>query len=152
VSSFDYPIAAIPHDTPKTPQGMWVLPGTYQARLTVGGRAYRQAVVVKMDPRVKTLPADLQVQWKRSKAVDDGLRQAAAALADLTHRLMGASDADKAATQKVIDALNTATTPLPDLLAQLQVAPARPTDAADASVTAALAALDAALAQYKVLK
>jgi len=152
VSSFDYPIAAVPHNTPKAPQGMWVLPGTYQVRLTVGGRAYRQAVVVKMDPRVKTLPADWQLQWKRSKAVDDGLRQAAAAVADLTRRLAASAAPDRPAIQRALDTLTAASAPLPDLLAQLQAAPARPTDAVDAAVTSALTATDAALAQYKALK
>ena len=34
----DYPIAAIPHDTPRLPLGPTVLPGTYTVRLTVDGK------------------------------------------------------------------------------------------------------------------
>jgi hypothetical protein len=38
VERFTYPIAAVTGNTPKTPQGIFVLPGTYQVRLTVDGR------------------------------------------------------------------------------------------------------------------
>lgn len=49
-----YPIAAVPGDTPRQPQGPSALPGQYTVRLTVGGHAYNAPLIVKMDPRVKT--------------------------------------------------------------------------------------------------
>ena len=152
VPTFDYSIAAAPHDTPKSPQGIWVMPGTYQVRLTAGGRAYRQAVVVKMDPRVKTSVLDLGLQFKASKTIDDGLRQAAAALADLKGRAASASSPDRAAAiQAVASEVERASAPLPDLLARLQSADMRPTDALTAATTAALASLTTALADYQAL-
>ena len=51
---YDYPIAAIPADTPRSPQGPSALPGQYTVRLTVGEKTYTAALTVKMDPRVKT--------------------------------------------------------------------------------------------------
>jgi len=51
---YDYPIAAIPGDTPRLPQGPSALPGSYTARLTVNGHTFTQTFTVKMDPRVKT--------------------------------------------------------------------------------------------------
>ena len=54
-----YPIAAIPGDTPREPQGPHALPGKYTARLTVDGHSYTQPFVVEMDPRVKTPAAGL---------------------------------------------------------------------------------------------
>ena len=51
---YDYPIAAIPGDTPRLPQGPSALPGQYTVRLTVAGKAYTAPLTVKMDPRVKT--------------------------------------------------------------------------------------------------
>jgi len=153
VPTFDYSIAAAPHDTPKSPQGIWVMPGTYQVRLTAGGRAYRQAVVVKMDPRVKKSVLDLGLQFKASKTIDDGLRQAAAALVDLRGRVAAASSADRsAAIQAVIGEVERASAPLPDLLARLQGADMRPTDTLTAAVTAAVAGLTTALADYQALK
>lgn len=51
---YDYPIAAVPHDTPRLPLGPNALPGQYTVRLTVNGHSYTQALDIKMDPRVKT--------------------------------------------------------------------------------------------------
>jgi hypothetical protein len=153
VPAFDYSIAATPHDTPRSPQGIRVMPGTYQVRLTAGGRAYRQAVAVKMDPRVKTSVLDLGLQFKASRTIDDGLRQAAAALADLRGRVTTASSPDRtSAIQAVIGEVERASDPLPDLLARLQGADVRPTDALTAATTAALAGLTTALADYQALK
>jgi hypothetical protein len=50
---YDYPIAAIPGDTPRLPQGPSALPGQYTVRLTVGGQSFSEPLTVKMDPRVK---------------------------------------------------------------------------------------------------
>jgi photosystem II stability/assembly factor-like uncharacterized protein len=49
----DYPIAAIPGDTPRYPLGPNALPGSYTARLTVNGKSYTEPLTVKMDPRIK---------------------------------------------------------------------------------------------------
>jgi photosystem II stability/assembly factor-like uncharacterized protein len=53
-SHHDYPIAAVPHDTPRNPLGPTVLPGTYNVRLTVDGKTLTAPLIVKMDPRIKT--------------------------------------------------------------------------------------------------
>jgi hypothetical protein len=152
VPSFEYGIAAVPFNTAKSPQGMWAMPGTYQMRLAVNGRAYRQAVLVKMDPRVKTTVADLTLQYKQSKALDDAMRQASAASADLKKRLATAPGADHAALQSLSDTLEAAYAPLPDLFTRIQAAAARPTDAQDAAATAALAKINKLLADYQTIK
>jgi len=51
---FGYPIAAVPGDTPRVPQGPNALPGQYTVRLNVNGHTYNEPLTVKMDPRVKT--------------------------------------------------------------------------------------------------
>jgi photosystem II stability/assembly factor-like uncharacterized protein len=56
----DYPIAAIPHDTPRLPLGPTVVPGTYTVRLTVDGKTSTAPLTIKMDPRVKATATDLQ--------------------------------------------------------------------------------------------
>ena len=58
-----YPISAVPHDTPRLPQGPRVLPGVYTVRLTTDGRTLSAPLTVKMDPRVKTATAGLQRQF-----------------------------------------------------------------------------------------
>jgi hypothetical protein len=152
VESFDYPIAAVVRNTPKTPQGLWVLPGTYQVRLTVDGRSYRQAIVVKMDPRVKTTIADLATQFRLSRGLDDAIRQLATARADLKAIATGATGDRAARLRTAAAALDQAFTPLPALFDTLQGADARPTAAAEAAATSAIARAEAALTDYRAIK
>ncbi len=58
-----YPISAVPYDTPRTPQGPIALPGEYTTRLTVNGHTSTASLTVKMDPRVNASPADLEKQF-----------------------------------------------------------------------------------------
>ncbi|HEX5855409.1 MAG TPA: glycoside hydrolase, partial [Thermoanaerobaculia bacterium] len=58
----EYPISAIPGDTPKEPLGPFVLPGTYTVKLTVGGKSLTRSLIVKLDPRIRMSPADLAAQ------------------------------------------------------------------------------------------
>jgi photosystem II stability/assembly factor-like uncharacterized protein len=59
----EYPIAAVPHDTPRVPEGPRVLPGAYTVKLTGGGQSLTAPLTVRMDPRVKTTPTGLQQQF-----------------------------------------------------------------------------------------
>lgn len=132
VQRFDYPIAAVRGNTPKTPEGMFVLPGTYQVRLTVGGQSYRQAVTIRIDPRVKASVADLAAQFKLSRAVDAMIRRLAAARADVANQPRAAE-------------LQAAYDPLPPLFDALQQADAKPTTALEAAVAAALSRAESVL-------
>jgi photosystem II stability/assembly factor-like uncharacterized protein len=76
----NYPIAAIPHDTPRVPQGVLVLPGRYTARLTVEGRTYTQSFEVRMDPRVKTPAEGLQAQFELASRITAAMDQSDDAL------------------------------------------------------------------------
>jgi photosystem II stability/assembly factor-like uncharacterized protein len=71
---YEYSIAAVPGaDTPELPQGLFALPGTYQVRLTVGGRTSSQPLTVAMDPRVQTPRADLEAQHTMYTAVAESM-------------------------------------------------------------------------------
>ncbi|HTV57120.1 MAG TPA: glycoside hydrolase [Terriglobia bacterium] len=59
----DYPISAVPHDTPRLPLGPRALPGRYTVRLTANGHSYTEPLVVRMDPRVKVSTAALTQQF-----------------------------------------------------------------------------------------
>ncbi|MCC7240593.1 MAG: glycoside hydrolase [Acidobacteria bacterium] len=87
--SFSYPIAAIVHNTPRTPLGSWVLPGTYTVRLAVDGRSQSVPLQVRLDPRVKTPSEGLRRQYDLSRALDGAMRRAGEALA--TARASGAA-------------------------------------------------------------
>src|SRR5439155_1392976 len=59
----EYPISAIPGDTPRDPRGPWVLPGSYTVRLTVDGMTLTQPLAVRMDPRLRPGPGALEQQF-----------------------------------------------------------------------------------------
>jgi photosystem II stability/assembly factor-like uncharacterized protein len=60
----EYPITAIPGDTPRLPLGPTALPGTYTARLTADGKTHTSPFTVKMDPRVKTSTPGLEKKFQ----------------------------------------------------------------------------------------
>jgi hypothetical protein len=61
-----YPIGANYMNTAPDQTAPWVMPGNYTARLTIDGKVHEQSITIKIDPRVKTLPKDLQLQYDLS--------------------------------------------------------------------------------------
>ena len=78
-----YPISAIPHDTPLEPRGPWAMPGRYTVKLTVNGKSYTQPLTLKMDPRVKSSPAELVQQFATAQAAAQGMTESFDALAEV---------------------------------------------------------------------
>jgi hypothetical protein len=113
----EYPISAIPHDTPRLPLGPRALPGQYSARLTVNGRSYTAALAVKIDPRVKVAPGDLEEQFRlQTRLASDMTRSSQAVrearsvheqLQKLSPQVTGpSSDSIKALDKKVSEILH----------------------------------------------
>jgi photosystem II stability/assembly factor-like uncharacterized protein len=72
------------------PTGPLVLPGTYQARLTVAGKSYTVPIEIKMDPRVKASPDDLRKQFdllSKLRDREDELNKAILGIRDLNSQL-----------------------------------------------------------------
>jgi photosystem II stability/assembly factor-like uncharacterized protein len=84
----DYPISAIPHDTPRYPLGASVVPGTYNLKLTTAmmrldpssaeyrdpeSRVKTWSIEVKMDPRVKVSAAELKEQYEAATKICDAM-------------------------------------------------------------------------------
>ena len=76
------PISATPYNTKCEPEGPWVMPGTYTARLTVDGATQSQTFTVRMDPRVKTTMPALKQQHDLSLSLYDAAREAQALAAE----------------------------------------------------------------------
>jgi photosystem II stability/assembly factor-like uncharacterized protein len=76
----EYPIAAIPGDTPRLPLGPNALPGTYAAKLTADGKSYSASFTVKMDPRVKTSAAGLDKKFQAETQLALSLSQTSEAV------------------------------------------------------------------------
>jgi photosystem II stability/assembly factor-like uncharacterized protein len=62
-TSQDLPISAVPHDTPRVPEGPLVLPGGYTVRLDVDGRTMQRPLPIVMDPRVVISNEALAAQY-----------------------------------------------------------------------------------------
>ena len=58
----DLPISAVPHATPRTPQGPLVVPGRYTVRLQANGETVERPLDVVIDPRVTISAQALQLQ------------------------------------------------------------------------------------------
>jgi photosystem II stability/assembly factor-like uncharacterized protein len=76
----DYPIAAIPADTPRYPLGATALPGSYTARLTANGKSYSAPFTLKMDPRVTISTASLEKKFQLEMRLASLLTQTSKAL------------------------------------------------------------------------
>jgi photosystem II stability/assembly factor-like uncharacterized protein len=79
----EYPISANFHDTPQYPQGATVPPGAYTVKLTAGGKSFTQPLVVKMDPRVTTLPAGIAQQYALASRITKAMGQSFRALEEV---------------------------------------------------------------------
>jgi photosystem II stability/assembly factor-like uncharacterized protein len=67
---YTLPDHSIPGHTPRQqPPGALVPPGTYEAVLTVDGKAYRQKLEVVLDPRVHVAAGDLSEQWNLARTI-----------------------------------------------------------------------------------
>ncbi len=111
----EYPISAIPHDTPRTPLGPSALPGEYTVRLTANGHSYTARLTVRMDPRVKTplsgLEQQFQLETRLASIVNssyEAVRQARSLnkqLAKLSKQVSGPVAVSTAALQKKVTTL-----------------------------------------------
>jgi hypothetical protein len=67
--SHDYPISAIEHETPRVPQGVLALPGSYRVVLTAGGHSVSRTVRLRMDPRVTVSAAALKAKYELASQI-----------------------------------------------------------------------------------
>ena len=136
-------------ETSAVSRGAFVLPGTYQVRLTVGARALRQAVVVRIDPRVRATIVDLTLQFKLSRALDDALRQIAATRLDLGRRQAAGTGEAAVRLQAIALSLDEAWRDLAASFDTLQRADARPTPAIETAAIDAIARAATAVASSR---
>lgn len=115
---------APPTDAPAD-RGPRVLPGTYQVRLTVNGRPLRQAVVVRMDPRLRVAQADLAAQLALARTLSS-------AIGALDQRVRDLDASPLAAAGGALTALR-------EVARRVQDTDARPTPRLDAEAAAAIA-------------
>ncbi len=76
----EYPISAIPGDTPRLPLGPTALPGKYTVRLRAAGHTYSEPLTVMMDPRVKVTAQALERQFQMELRLARMLTQSSEAI------------------------------------------------------------------------
>ena len=80
-SQQDLPISAVPHDTPRIPQGVRVVPGTFRVHIDADGTTADQPLHVALDPRVSMSHAALVQQNQMASAVVMLMNRTAAGMA-----------------------------------------------------------------------
>ena len=103
----DYPIAAIPHDTPRGPLGPTALPGAYTVRLTVDGKTMNEPLTIKMDPRIKISAAALEKKFAAERRMASIMTQSAQGLlqgASIREQIEKLSAQASSSTKEAIEA------------------------------------------------
>jgi photosystem II stability/assembly factor-like uncharacterized protein len=77
-----FPISAVPHATPREPQGPVALPGNYVVRLTVDGHRVEQPLILKPDPRVEASANALDAQFQLASKLAGLLNASSKSLLD----------------------------------------------------------------------
>ncbi|HUJ53425.1 MAG TPA: hypothetical protein VLX08_07700, partial [Steroidobacteraceae bacterium] len=75
-----YPISAVPHATPRGPEGPIALPGSYRIRLTVDGRKFEAPLTLRQDPRVPLAAGALEEQLRLATQLGALLTESSRAL------------------------------------------------------------------------
>src|SRR5581483_4136978 len=105
----EYPIAAVPHNTPRYPLGPHAVPGQYTVRLTANGQTLTAPLTIKMDPRVKTPAAALQQQSQTEVKLADMLTRSSQAVMEAksaqeqVKKLLGQANGSTADALKALD-------------------------------------------------
>jgi photosystem II stability/assembly factor-like uncharacterized protein len=69
---YTLPDHAVPGRTPRyQPPGPLAVPGNYDLILTVDGKTFRQPLTIRLDPRVRVNPGDLEAQLDVALMIDD---------------------------------------------------------------------------------
>jgi hypothetical protein len=65
----DLPISAVPHKTPRVPEGVLITPGRYRVVLEIDGAKMQSSVDVIMDPRIAMSAAQLRDQYAMAHSI-----------------------------------------------------------------------------------
>ncbi|MGH9744675.1 MAG: glycoside hydrolase, partial [Candidatus Acidiferrales bacterium] len=105
----EYPISAVPHDTPRHPLGPRALPGTYSVKLTADGKTFAAPLTVRMDPRVKTPPEGLRAQFQMQTSLANMMTHSSEAVVQarsLHEQIEKLSSSASGSTKETIESLD----------------------------------------------
>jgi len=105
----EYPISAVPHDTPRHPLGPRALPGVYSVKFTAGGSNFSAPLTVRMDPRVKASPEGLRALFAMQTTLADRMTRSSEAVAharSIREQIEKLSKTATGSTKEAIEALD----------------------------------------------
>ncbi|MGA7216802.1 MAG: glycoside hydrolase [Candidatus Sulfotelmatobacter sp.] len=112
----EYPIAAVPANTPRYPLGPTALPGSYTARLTANGKSYSSTFIVKMDPRVHLSKAGLEKKFQLESRLASLLSETSRAVVQAGALRDSLQKLNKQASGQVRDSIHTLQNRLAEIL------------------------------------
>ena len=115
-TQYDYPISAVPHDTPREPMGPLALPGTYTVRLKADGTVLSEPLTVTMDPRVKATSEDLRALFELEQTLAGQVTSSAEAALEAHSAREQVEKQSKSATGALKESLAAADKALNELL------------------------------------
>ncbi|MGA2218372.1 MAG: glycoside hydrolase [Terracidiphilus sp.] len=113
---YEYPISAVPHETPRTPQGPLALPGTYTVRLTAAGKTLTAPLTIKIDPRVHATQAELKGMFEEDRRLAEMVSTSASAALEVHSAREQIETLSKSAQPPVKDAVEKLDKELGELL------------------------------------
>jgi photosystem II stability/assembly factor-like uncharacterized protein len=105
----EYPISAVPHDTPRHPLGPLALPGVYAVKLTAGSASLSAPLTIRMDPRTKTPPEGLRALFEMQTSLANRMTRSSKAVAQarsIHEQLEKLSSQASGATKDAIESLD----------------------------------------------
>ena len=105
----EYPISAVPHDTPRHPLGPLALPGVYTVKLTAGGANFSVPLTIRMDPRVKAPPEGLRALFAMQMSLAERMTRSSKAVTQarsVHEQLEKLSSQASGATKDAIESLD----------------------------------------------
>ena len=143
----NYPIAAVPYQTPRLPRGAIALPGTYTVRLIAGGQTLTAPLTVRMDPRVKSTSAALRQLFDAEVRLTALITQSTQAIR-VARAVVKQLDAPDKKAHASLEELNALNEKIAALYADLDGADVAPTMQQAAAVVKLAADTNAALARW----
>jgi photosystem II stability/assembly factor-like uncharacterized protein len=105
----EYPISAVPHDTPRHPLGPLALPGVYTVKLTAGSASFSAPLTIRMDPRVKAPPEGLRALFAMQMSLAERMTRSSKAVTQarsVHEQLEKLSSQASGATKDAIESLD----------------------------------------------
>lgn len=153
VWNLHYPAPHLPPGETGPQAGVWAPPGAYRVELKVGTVSQSQPLEVRIDPRIKATPADLEAQFRLERRIEAARLQVQAALDEAEKEVARTLNPDQKVLMAAAQArLGEVAMRLAKLHQAVASADAAPSPDAVTGFDKAAVALDEALGQWRAAR